>query len=203
VATNTLAPMGLVPSRHILGISPSFQANKYKIKAGYATKIGIGDVVVTGTGGNQGYVTLAPDAAQGCLGVFAGVLPYFDNTLQGNSFGTNGAWPGSNANAASDVDCLVYDDPFLVFRVQVNGGPWAITWRGDNATWTTTTNGAPNNAGISTLSLLASSIATTNTLPLRIQELVGVTGGPADPANTNPWVEVRLNLSEHLASTGI
>lgn len=207
LGTNVLQPYGLVYSRQRRGSAPTFQANKYKIKAGYATKIAIGDVVETGTGGNQGYVILSADnpGATGILGVFAGVLGYFDNTAQQFLNGLNGSWPGANANASADVDCLVIDDPDAVFRTQVSGGPWLQSWRGQNINWLAGTNGVPNAAGYSTLVLDGSSVATTNTKSFRIQELVGVTGGPQDPANTNPFIEVCLNfgLSEQQLATGI
>ena len=207
MATNNLSPIGLAFSRNRRNASPTYQGNKYKIKAGYATKIGIGDVVAKGTAGNAGYVVLAADnpAAQGILGVFGGVLGYFDNTAQQQLYGTNGAWPGASANAAADVDCLVFDDPDDVFRAQVSGGPAVQSWIGSNINWSAGTNGAPNSSGISTLQLNGASVATTNTLPFRIQELVGVSGGPQDPANTNPWIEVCINfgMSVYQAGTGV
>jgi hypothetical protein len=55
------------------------------------------------------------------------------------------------------------------------------------------------------LVLDAASINVTAALPLRIMGLAGVPGGPQDPANTNPWVLVRINatLVEHLQGLGI
>jgi hypothetical protein len=49
----------------------------------------------------------------------------------------------------------------------------------------------------------ATTINTTATLPFRILGVAGVSGGPQDPANTNPVIEVRLNTSEQLNATGI
>jgi hypothetical protein len=67
----------------------------------------------------------------------------------------------------------------------------------------TGTNGAPNIAGVSTLALDFSTLATTATLPFRVVGNYGVTGGPQDPGNNNPWIEVRINTSEVLSATGI
>lgn len=207
MGTNNPAYQGLLFSRNRRNASPTYQGNKYKIKAGYATKIAIGDVVAKGTGGNAGYVTLAVDnpAPQGILGVFGGVLGYFDNTAQQQLYGTNGAWPGASANASADVDCLVFDDPDDVFRAQVTGGPWAASWQGSNINWVAGTNGVPAASGLSTLQLNGASVALTGGLPFRIQELVGVSGGPADPANVNPWIEVCINfgLSVYQAGAGV
>lgn len=206
MATNNPAFQGLLFSRNRRNASPTYQGNKYTIKQGYATKIAIGDVVASDSV-NKGYVILAPDnrVAQGVLGVFGGVLGYFDNTAQQQAYGLNGAWPGANANASGDVTCLVYDDPDDVFRAQVLGGPWLQSWRGNNIDWVGGTNGAPAASGISTLQLNGASVANTATLPFRIQELVGVSGGPQDPANTNPWVEVCINfgMSEFQAGLGV
>lgn len=204
MATNTLTPMGLLQSSNFLGSAPNYGMNAYKIKKGYATIIGFGDLVATGTGGNQGYVTLAAFNATSALGVFCGVLPYFDLTQQQNAHGLNGSYQ-STSNPSGDIDCVVISDPFAVFRAQVSGGPWAASWRGQNINFITGTNGAPNAAGISTLTLDGASVATTNTFPFRIVGLAGVPGGPQDPANTNPWIEVTLNIgvSEQMQALGI
>ncbi len=203
MATNLLAPNGLVYSRNLLGAAPTYQANKFKIKAGSTTAIGLGDLVKTGTGGSQGYIVPALIGDTGVLGVFAGVLPYYDQTAQQTMHGLNGSMP-TTANPIVDIDCLVINDPFAVFRVQVSSSvAWAQSWRGQNINFLSGTNGAPNAAGISTLAADYTTLATTNTLPFRIVEVVGVTGGPNDPANINPWIEVRINNSELLAGTGI
>jgi len=200
--TNTLAPNGLSVARANMGGAATYQANKFVIKSGYASNIGIGDVVTTGTVSNQGYVTIANDAATRVLGIFCGLLPYFDTTMQAINHGRNGAYL-STLTAAADLDCLVYSDPLMTFVAQVSGGPWSASWLGRNIGWTAATNGVPNFAGRSILSLSASSIADTPDLPFRIVGLAGISGGPQDPSNTNPWIEVRINASEALDPTGI
>lgn len=202
MGTNTLAPTGLVFSRNKITNAPTFQSNIYTIKSGYATKIGLGDIAASGTGGNQGYVILAADNATTYLGVFAGVQPYYDLNLQTTVFTQ---WWTGTANPSADVGCFVIDDPNAVFRAQVVGGPFVQNWRGQNINWTAGTNGAPNISGISTLSLAGAGVATTNTLQFRITAVDGMSGGPQDPANTNPIVEVTMNfgLSESQQSTGV
>lgn len=207
MATNLLAGNGLVFSRNRRIGANTYQGNQYTIKKGYATAIGVGDVVSTGTGGNQGYITLSADNATAVKGVFVAVAAppgYYDNTAQATLYGLNGSWP-SNANPASDVPVFVVDDPDAVFRVQVNGGPFAQSWVGNNITWNTGTNGVPNISGISTLTMNGGSIATTNTLPFRIVGVTGFVGGPQDPTNINPWIEVVLNpgVAENLQALGI
>ena len=111
--TNVLSGTGLVFSRNRNALSPTFQANQYKIKNGSA--IGIGDLVKTGTGASQGDIVLATSADTNILGVFNGVLPYFDKTLQAISNGLIGCYPAS-ANSSAGIDCLVYDDLMSIFR---------------------------------------------------------------------------------------
>lgn len=202
MATNLLAPFGLSFDSNRGASSPTYQGNQYSIKQGYATAIGRGDLVKTGTGGNQGYIVIATNVDTVALGVFAAVLPYYDSTIQGIGHGLNGAWP-TNANPNADVPCLVYDDPMGEYIAQVSGGPWVASWRGQNINFLAGSNGAPNGSGQSVLALDATTIGTSNTLPFRIVGLAGVTGGPNDPANTNPWIRVKLNTSETIASTGI
>lgn len=202
MASNTLAPNGLSLARNFISGANTYQANQFTIKRAYGTTIGRGDLVVTGTLTNLGYVTLAPDASTRVLGVFSAVLPYYDATQQATAHGLNGSYQ-STANPNADIGCLVYSDPYTTFIAQVNGGTFAQSWVGQNIGWTAATNGAPNSSGQSTLSLSFASLGTSNTLPFRIVGVAGVSGGPQDPANTNPWIEVRLNTSEVTDRTGI
>ena len=204
MAVNTLAPNGLLWSRNRMGAAPTVQAQVYTIAIGYGSAIGLGDLVKTGSGGNQGYVVLSAFGDTSGLGVFAGVLPYYDKTYQSTQHGLNGSYP-TGTNPVTAIQCLVISDFLAVFRAQVSGGPWANTWRGQNINWLTGTNGVPNAAGISTLGLDATTIGTSNTLPFRIEGLVGVSGGPQDPANTNPLIEVSFNPAwlEAMQGTGI
>lgn len=193
MATNVLAPQGLLWSRNKVGAAPTVQIQQFKIKKGYSSSIGIGDLVSPGTSGNQGYVTLSAFNTSPYLGVFAGVAPYYDTVFSQTAHGLNGSYQ-SSSNPSSDIDCWVITDPNAVFRCQVNGGPFAQTWVMNNINIVTGTNGVPNAAGISTLALDGSSPATTATFPFRVEGVVGVTGGPNDPANTNPTIEVSFNF---------
>ena len=192
MAINTLAPNGLLWSRNRMGAAPTAQAQIYNITIGYNTAIGFGDLVKTGTGGNQGNVVLSVSGDTSGLGVFAGVLPYYDKTYQSTQHGLNGSYP-TGTNPAAAIQCMVISDFLSVFRCQVSGGPWNNNWRGQNIDWLAGSNGAPNAAGISTLALDGTLIGTSNTLPFRIEGLSGVSGGPQDPANTNPVIEVSFN----------
>lgn len=216
MATNTAAPVGLIPSRNLYGGSPTFQENIFTIKKGYAQNIGIGDLVITGTGANQGYVTISTGLESAQLGVFRGITSlqatsavggaqgdgYYDTVLQTIAYGLNGSYPAT-ASPIGDIGCRVISDPGAVFRVQMINGAWAQNLRGQNISFAAGTNGVPNSAGQSVLSVDFNTVGTTNTLPFRIVGLSGVSGSGQDPANTNPWIEVMLNTPEQAQSAGI
>lgn len=197
MATNTLAPVGLMYGRQRSANSPTYQANQYTIQKGYGTKIGYGDVVGLNS---SGYVILAADGATSILGVFQGCLPYFDTNFQQTVFTQ---WWTGTANPSGDVGCLVADDYNTRYIAQVSGSAFAQSWVGMNIGWTATTNGAPNISGISALSLNGSSVATTPTLPFRITGFAQSPFYATDPTATNPWIEVAINTSQNLNSTGI
>jgi hypothetical protein len=85
----------------------------------------------------------------------------------------------------------------------VNGGVYDTSWRGKNIGFVDASNGAPNFAGQSTLVLDYASLNTTNTLPFRVLGVAGLPGGPQNPANTYPWIIVKMNTAEVLNPTGI
>ena len=200
--TNVLAPRGLMYARNTFGAAPTYQGNLYHIKAAYASSIAIGDVVKTLTSGDQGYIGLATTSDANVLGVFAGVLPFYSPSLQQTYHGLNGSWVASTA-ANEDVPCLVISDPGAEFIAQVNGGVYDESWRGLNLDFVNASNGAPNFAGQSTLILDYASLNTTAAHPFRILGSAGLRGSSMDPANTNPWVRVKLNTAEVLNATGI
>lgn len=205
MAVNVFTPNGLLWSHNKIGAAPTVQANSYKIRKGYtASSIGLGDLVKTGTSTNQGYVIPSAFNDTSGLGVFGGVLPYFDLTQQQTAHGLNGSFQATS-NPSQDIDCVVYSDPFAVFRVYASGGPYTTSMRGQNVNWLTGTNAVPSAAGISTLGIDLSTVATTNTLPFRIEGVAGVVGGPQDPNNTNPLILVSFNPNwiEMLLGTGI
>ncbi len=205
MATNTLSPNGLSPVRNFISGSNTYQATQRLILGSYATQINFGDVVSIGPSGvTQGYVILAADSASSTLGVFGGLLPYYNSSI-GQTINKNG-WV-SDSGAPTTVGCLIYDDPFIVFQAQLNGA-YTQNMAGKNINWTAATNGATSGpvgpSYISVLSLDAASVDVSNTLPFKIIGLAAtLPGGPQDPSNTNPIIEVRLNTSQMLASGGI
>lgn len=203
MATNTLAPTGLSPARSFLGNSPTYQGTQRLILGAYTTTIGYGDVVAIGDSGvTQGYVELAPDGASSILGVFGGLLPYFSSVTQ-QTVNRNG-W-STDSGAPTTVGCIIFDQYGIVFQAQLNGA-YTQDMAGKNIDWTAATNGAPGSGPsyISTLSLDASTVGVSNTLPFKIIGLAPtLPGGPQDPSNTNPIIEVVMNTAQMLSAGGI
>ena len=201
MGVNAFNPNGLSVSRSRAGGAATYQNNLVTIKSGYGSSIGRGDLINGGTGTLAGYGVLSALTDTSVLGVFGAVYPYYDTVQQGTAHGLIGSYQ-SGASPSADISAWMIDDPFVLFYAQVSGGPWVQTWRGQNINFLAGTNGAPNATGQSTLALDASTIATTATLPFQIIDVIGTVGGPQDPTNTNPWIEVRLNTSALLSSTG-
>lgn len=209
MATLTLAPFGFRPVRLLTGAAPTFQANVYNIPKTYATAIGFGDPVIRATGG---FITAYTAGTSHILGIFAGVLPYFDATLQ--QVVNRRGWPGavSLSSGVNYCQVLVYDDPRQVFTAQLDttnaNNPVTVTQAGGNID---AVIGTPSSFGDSTSYLDASTWnVTTSTLPFRVlgpsqNFFLGFdpTVNQPDSQPTNNYVDVVMNTSEYQTSTGI
>jgi len=109
---NVDAAFGFVPVRHMSGYAP--RANKYTITSGLAENIFNGDAVILAADG-----TLQPAGATevNVIGVFAGV----SYTASDGSYVYSEYWP--SGTTATDIVAYVYDDPYIVFKVQSAGSP--------------------------------------------------------------------------------
>jgi hypothetical protein len=135
-----------------------------KIASGYGTAIFYGDFVKLVSSGTVEKAAVTTSVVAGTVGIFVG-CSYTDPSTSQLTF--NQQFPASTA--ASDIMAYVVDDPKLVFKMQ---GDEAIaqTGLGNNIS-------AVNTAGSTTIgrsknALDGGSIATTNTLPLRVLEFV-------------------------------
>jgi hypothetical protein len=109
---NADAAFGFVPVRHMSGYAP--RANKYTITSGLAENIFNGDAVILAADG-----TLQPAGATetNVVGVFAGC----SYTASDGSYVYSEYWP--SGTTATDIIAFVYDDPYIVFKVQSAGSP--------------------------------------------------------------------------------
>lgn len=161
------APYGLVPVKRLDGLPYAGATRQYRIASGYATSIYKGDPIKLVTGGTVEFDT--PDAAMTPIGVFMG-CSYTDPNLGYKLF--SNYWPASTV--ASDAVAYVVDDVDVLFKVAIVSsgttiGDLAITDIGANIAMVDNTGDSAT--GVSRAAGSDTS-ATTNTLPLRIVELV-------------------------------
>jgi hypothetical protein len=195
----TATPYGLKPVNLIGGRVFAGSTRKLPIASGYNTNIFFGDVVKLSGGNIQkdvGTATATP------VGVFMGASwmdPVFGFTFR--QYWPAGTTPLSNAQPSPTVSpqAFICDDPFAVFQIQANGSV-AASAIGQNAALV---QGAGSTfTGDSGVSLDASSVATTNTLPLRIVDFVyGPTSAPGD-AFTDVLVMWNFGMHRYLNATG-
>jgi hypothetical protein len=196
----TLAPYGLRPINLLGGQGYAGSTRLYAIPASYSVSIQYGDpVIITNTGSSRGYLarfnatTTATTVTStgggfGFVGVFVGCT--FTDPTYGKVFRQN----YSSGNTASDIQGYVVDDPDALFQIQADD-TLAQTALGCNAALIQTVagnSGANINSGVA---LDASSIATTNTLPVRIVDFVNSTTSSIGDAYTD--VIVRINTHFH------
>ena len=190
------APYGALPQQ-LLGQGPFAAAvSRMRIASGSSTAIYYGDFVKQLTTGyidkDTGTSTLTP------IGIFLGV-EYTDPTLKYKLFSQY--WPASTV--ASDAMAYVLDDPFVVFKMAACSSTTTM------ATLTIAAIGSNvaviQNAGTSTLqhsqnAIDSTSVNTTNTLPIRIIDVVPETG---DGTNFYEFY-CKFNVGHlHLNTTGI
>lgn len=202
----SLKPFGLKPAYRLGNGSPySGGFTLYKMINGETTPIFNGDPVKliassTGRGHAQRFnttVAATTVTASGTnVGVFVGCQytdPVSGKWLQRHNY------PGAITSAKDDLYAFVVDDPDVVFRIQADD-TLPATALGCNASLIQTVvgNTATGNSGVT---LDASSIADTNTLPLRI---VGFVNDPVNAVgDTYTEVYVRLNTHFHRTTTGV
>ena len=158
-------PMGAEPT-DTLSASGSFtgKVRHMKIASGYGTAIFYGDFVKLVAAGTVEKSAITTSVVAGTVGIFVG-CSYTDPSTNQLTF--NQQFPASTA--ASDIMAYVVDDPDLVFRMQGDGSI-AQTGLGNNVSLVSTAGST--SIGRSKNAVDASTIATTNTLPMRIVEFV-------------------------------
>ena len=181
---NVDAAFGFVPVRHMSGNIP--RANKYTIASGLAENIFTGDLVILI---NTGLLTPHTATETNNIGVFAGV----SYTASDGSFVYSQYWP--SGTTATDIIAYVYDDPYIVYKVQ-SAGTTAQTNIGNCADVVagagSTTTGQ---SGFELNSTMANGTATC--------KIIGLYESPDNAFGANAVVEVLVN--EHIlkATAGI
>ena len=188
-------PYGLKPQGNTISAAYNQKTRTFRIASTYNTAIGYGDPVVPVTAGTieRDPMTTAL-TAPGCLGVFLG-CSYTDPGTQQKVFRQN--WIAGTV--ATDAIAYVFDDPEGVFQIQANA-TLAQTALFANAAIVST---APSATGYSRVTLQASSIAATTTLPLRI---IGFVDGPTSTvgdAFTDVFVKFNFGIHTYHNATGL
>ena len=186
------APYGLKPVNLIGGQVFSGATRMMEIASGYATNIFYGDLVKRVADGtiekDTGTTTATP------VGVFLGVSFTNGSTgqIQQQQF-----YPASvSIKSGTKIFAVVADDPDTLFQVAVVSGTTVITGVGISAIGNNATlvqNTGSTTTGDSKVALLDST-ATTNTLPIRIIDVVRDTATAAD---NFPEVIVKINFGMH------
>ena len=194
------APYGLKPVNLIGGQVFAGSTRLMQIASGYATNIFYGDLVKRISDGtiekDTGTTTATP------CGIFLGVQ--FTNGSTGQ-VQQQQYYPASQSiKSGTQIFAVVADDPDTLFQVAVVSGTTTIsgvgiTAIGNNATLVQ--NAGSTTTGNSKVAILDST-ATTNTLPIRIIDVVRDTATAAD---NFPEVIVKINATMHQYnnSTGV
>ena len=194
------APYGLKPVNLIGGQVFAGATRQMEIASGYATSIFFGDLVKRISDGtiekDAGTATATP------CGVFMGVS--FTNGSTGQ-VQQQQYYPASTAiKTGTKIFAVVADDPDTLFQVAVVSGTTVITGVGITAIGNNATlvqNAGSATTGDSKVAILDST-ATTNTLPIRIIDVVRDTATATD---NFPEVIVKINATMHQYnnSTGV
>ena len=186
------APYGLKPVNLIGGQVFAGSTRLMQIASGYATNIFYGDLVKRISDGtiekDTGTTTATP------TGIFLGVQFTNGSTgqVQQQQF-----YPASQAiKSGTQIFAVVADDPDTLFQVAVVSGTTTISGVGISAIGNNATlvqNAGSTITGNSAVAILDST-ATTNTLPIRIIDVVRDTATAAD---NFPEVIVKINATMH------
>jgi hypothetical protein len=194
---------GLKPVNRLDGLPYAGAIRHIPIASGYATAILNGDTVKIDT---NGYLVAGSATATGSnVGVFLG-CSYVNSSgqpVQGQYY------PASQSTATALAFGYVVDDPNAVFKVVATNGqttvPTAFTRAivGSNVALSVATGST--STGDSFYGIDGTSAATTNTLPIRVVDVVPDTAtGPANATATTYYeFLVKFNLHQYTDTTGI
>ena len=182
-------PYGLKPINLIGGRVFAGSVRHFKIASGYNTSIFNGDLVKIINDGtiekDAGTTTATP------MGIFLGVS-YTDSV---SGFINRQYYPANTT--ADDLSAYVLDDPEALFQVAVVSGTTTIasvarTVIGNNMSLVQ--NAGDANTGDSRVAVLSTSAATTDTLPVRVVDVVPETATGTD---AYPEIIIKWNFGMH------
>ena len=197
------APYGLKPINLIGGQVFAGATRQIPIASAYATSIGYGDLLIRASDGTveRSAATTAKPTG-GFAGVFLGCE--FINSSTGQlQFQQN--FVGGTTVTTGYITAYVCEDPDTLFQVAVVSGTTVVTGVqftavGNNAT--IVNNTSITAAGNSQVALLDST-ATTDTLPIRIVDVVPDTAYISGGNTLYPEVIVKFNFGMHAYETAV
>ena len=193
------APYGLKPINRIDGMAYAGAIRQIPVATGYATAICFGDTVKIDSTGYLVQDTGTNNATP--TGVFVGCT-YINSLgqLTGSQF-----YPALAATAASPSYAYVVDDPMAAFQVAVVSSGTTITTVGATRTvvganMALVQNTGNTTTGNSAVAVLLSSDNTTNTLPIRVIDVVTAT-----QIDSTHYCEliVKINTHSYNNTTGV
>jgi hypothetical protein len=212
---NVAAPYGFRQFGRVDGGSPTAGFDTVTILSSDTNVIYTGDPVVTSTAALQGfghYVTLPTSGISQIYGVFMGCEYYLASV---NRKVWSPYFPGSVATSCgtNDVAAWVCSDPDMRWTVQAAGAIGSTTsvlyssFVGLNFGWSTAAQANGNTTtGISGVTLLSCSFATTNTLPFRLIDFLSNYAPPGsngtDNTTNGQFVIVQFNNVDRNQLTG-
>jgi len=189
------APYGLKPINRIDGLPYAGATRKFAI-ANTAPAIYYGDLVQLSAGKVTRITSATPT---GMVGVFLGCT-YTNPTTKQPTYAQY--WPANSA--ITDAQAIVVDDPMAAFKIVVTDAnsvvvnTTSIVSIGYNISLDLGSGGSTT-TGDSTMSALAGSEDTSNTLPLRVIDVV-----PDTATSTGyPEIIVKINLHQYNNTTGV
>lgn len=197
----TSTPYGLEPV-FLAGGSPQGVIRSFLLTANSTTGFFNGDLVNVGAGVITP-LTATPTTTRNAntpTGIFMGCT-YFDTNRQfvtANYFPANGF---TSFNSFGPITILVADNPDVQFKVQASGSV-AYTAIGKNAALTNFSNGSTV-SGNSRVQLDAASVATTNTLGIRILDISPAVGNAAGDAFTEVICMFNQNVHAYRNILGV
>jgi hypothetical protein len=196
-------PYGFKPINLIGGQLFAGSTRKMRIASAYATSIGYGDLLIrAGDGTVERSAATTAKPTGGFAGVFLG-CEFINPSTSQLQFQQN--FVGGTTVTSGFITAYVCDDPDALFQVAVVSGTTVVTGVqftavGNNAT--IVNNTGITNAGNSQIALLDST-ATTDTLTIRIVDVVPDTAYVSSGNTLFPEVIVKFNFGMHAYETAV
>lgn len=193
--SNFVGPRGFVPSRYINGAPWNEATNMYVVLAAEPNEISPGDAVMSAAGGDANgipAVTKCTAGTETVRGVVVGVLVATPNNPSIQGVNLDLTVQNIPATKARNYYVLVVDDPQVLFELQDDGlTALTATSCNKNAVFTVANPTSPQQNSATVLK--TSSVATTNTLNLKI---VGLKQSPNNTFGVNANWLVKFNEHE-------